>query len=709
MNKLLQRQLLEHFGADKVPENFSKLMNDISGCYDHFEKDIKMMGNSFEPGSKEMIELKSRQTEAQLERSFSLLEATLESTADGLLVADLNGKIVRFNNKFIELWHIPREILDERDDEKAIAFVSDQLINPHEFLSKTKELYVRQRDVSFDILKFKDGRTFERYSQPQLINGNCVGRVWSFRDITERKNTEEALKESERRLRQIIDLVPHFIFAKNAKGIFTLANEAVAGVYGSTVENLLGKSDVDFNSNKKEIEHFIQEDLEVINSGNARYNIEETITDAAGNIRVLSTTKIPYTSPGVDTPGILGVSVDISERKNAEAALIKRDSQLTLAAQMAGLGYWEYDVINDLFTFNDQFYAIFKTTAENVGGYTMSSARYTELFVYADDKEIVGKGVAEAINSDNASFSLKAEHRIIDATGETGYISVHFYIVKDKEGRTIKSFGVNQDITERKKVEESLRRSEINLEIKNTQLEQKNIELEQFAFIASHDLQEPLRTTSSFVKLLQKQYKGKLDPKADKYFTYILEASDRMKVLIKNLLDLSRIGHKKEQEQVDCNEMLQNVLADLGKAISEAKADIKSEPLPVIYGYATELKQLFQNLITNAIKFRRKETMPVLNISLQKNDGYWQFEFKDNGIGIEEKHHEKIFAIFQRLHTQTEYEGSGIGLSHCKKIVELHKGKIWVESWPGEGSTFYFTLPAGQGGLPVRQAGILQQ
>jgi ligand-binding sensor domain-containing protein/signal transduction histidine kinase len=233
----------------------------------------------------------------------------------------------------------------------------------------------------------------------------------------------------------------------------------------------------------------------------------------------------------------------------------------------------------------------------------------------------------------------------------------------------------------------------------NIDLERKNKELEQFAYVASHDLQEPLRTTSSFVGLLQKQYHGKLDEKADKYLTYIHEASDRMKVLVKNLLDLSRIGYKKELEEVDCDKMLHNVLADLAVAISEAGADIKHDRLPVITGYAIELKQLFQNLLANAIKFRKKEIPPQINISAQRNTGYWQFAFKDNGIGIEEKHSEKIFAIFQRLHTQTEYEGSGIGLAHCKKIVELHNGRIWVESIVGEGSTFYFTLPDGAAGI----------
>ncbi len=224
------------------------------------------------------------------------------------------------------------------------------------------------------------------------------------------------------------------------------------------------------------------------------------------------------------------------------------------------------------------------------------------------------------------------------------------------------------------------------------ELEQKNKELEQFAYVASHDMQEPLRTTSSFVELLQQQYHGKLDEKADKYLSFIAQSSDRMKVLIKDLLDYSRIGRKREFAKVDCNAILHEVLDDLGVAINESDAEIKSEVLPVLNGYSTELKQLFQNLVINAIKFRKKNVSPQINVSVKRNGSYWQFAVKDNGIGIEEKHNQRIFEIFQRLHTRNEYEGSGIGLAHCKKIVQLHGGKIWVESSPGAGTTFHFTL-----------------
>jgi signal transduction histidine kinase/ligand-binding sensor domain-containing protein len=262
--------------------------------------------------------------------------------------------------------------------------------------------------------------------------------------------------------------------------------------------------------------------------------------------------------------------------------------------------------------------------------------------------------------------------------------------------QTIQLVNLNEE--ERKArldAEESRAESEIARQqayLANDELHLKNKELEQFAYVASHDLQEPLRTTTGFINLLQKQYKGKIDEKADLYLHYISDASERMKVLIKDLLDFSRIGTKVALKKIDCNIMLRDMLTDISAAIKDSNTKVEYAALPVIYGYPTEVKLLFQNLVLNAIKFRKTDVAPQIKITVEKKNDHYQFAISDNGIGIEEKYFNRIFDIFQRLHTRDEYSGSGIGLAHCKKIVELHHGKIWVESIPGEGSIFYFTL-----------------
>jgi len=247
---------------------------------------------------------------------------------------------------------------------------------------------------------------------------------------------------------------------------------------------------------------------------------------------------------------------------------------------------------------------------------------------------------------------------------------------------------------EEQKARKEAEKARIETEHANKELKLKNKELEQFVYVASHDLQEPLRTTSSFVELIKQQYHGRLDEMADKYLDFISDASDRMKILIKDLLDFSRIGTNAALKKVDCNIIMKNMLLDISVIIQESKADIQYTELPVIDGYPTEIKLLFQNLVHNAIKFRKKDIAPRIKISVQKAGDYWEFAVSDNGIGMEKQYSERIFVIFQRLHTRKEYAGSGIGLSHCKKIVELHHGKIRVESIPGFGSTFYFTIHA---------------
>lgn len=230
--------------------------------------------------------------------------------------------------------------------------------------------------------------------------------------------------------------------------------------------------------------------------------------------------------------------------------------------------------------------------------------------------------------------------------------------------------------------------------LQRQELARSNTELQQFAYIASHDLQEPLRMISSYLQLLERRYKNQLDANANDFIHYAVDGANRMQKLINDLLMYSRVGTKGQAFTLaNCNQVLDLALANLMMPISEHQAVITSDPLPQVYADATQLTQLFQNLIGNAIKFC-SETPPRVHIQAQDQKEEWLFSVQDNGIGIEAEYTERIFVIFQRLHSRTEYPGTGIGLAISKKIVERHGGRIWVESEPGKGSIFYFTLPA---------------
>lgn len=235
-------------------------------------------------------------------------------------------------------------------------------------------------------------------------------------------------------------------------------------------------------------------------------------------------------------------------------------------------------------------------------------------------------------------------------------------------------------------------RNVTELERTKNELELKNKDLNQLTYIASHDLKAPLNNISCLIELIKQDYQEKLDEQGFKLLGFINDASKRMKNLINDLLDYGSLGHEKEVSIVDCNKLIQDVLHDIQADIKETRTTIEVGDLPTVKGFPTELRLLFQNLISNGIKYRKNGVAPIIKISAKKQDG-WTFSVQDNGIGIAENQKDKIFIIFQRLHTQKEYAGTGIGLAHCKKIIDLHKGDIWVDSKPEQGSIFYFTIP----------------
>jgi signal transduction histidine kinase len=264
--------------------------------------------------------------------------------------------------------------------------------------------------------------------------------------------------------------------------------------------------------------------------------------------------------------------------------------------------------------------------------------------------------------------------------------------IKGSDGSVTGAVAVFQDIAERRRLEQEL-------EMRARELIRSNADLQQFAYVASHDLQEPLRMTTNFLGLLEREYSGKLDGEAHEYINYAIDGSKRMKILIDDLLVYSRIGFQgKPMSVTDMNSVVNQALEQLRVAIAECNATIRKQPLPTVTADETQMLQVMQNLLSNAIKFRGEEA-PQIDISASDGGNEWIFAVKDNGIGINNTYSDKIFQMFVRLHSREEYLGTGVGLAICKRIIERHGGRIWVESEEGQGSTFYFTIPTKRGGI----------
>lgn len=360
----------------------------------------------------------------------------------------------------------------------------------------------------------------------------------------------------------------------------------------------------------------------------------------------------------------------------------------------------------------ERFRAIFENSADHIMLIDKNRTIIMVNRLTADFKEedVIGTSVLDFQIPENVDILKKAMDTVFKdkvpvmyeteymMEGKKVYFSSSISPIFSADGDVENFVFISRDITDQKASEIKMKDMNATLEIKvnerTEELKKTNNELEQFAYVASHDLREPLRTISNFVSLFQHQYEGKLDTRADEYLKFISSSTKRMETLIKDLLDYSRVGKTDlDKTKVNCQTILNEVLHDLSNSIEENKAIVQVDLLPTINGYPSEIKSLFQNLISNAVKFKEEDRNPEIHITAKQQDKEWLFSVKDNGIGIENQYFNKLFVLFQRLHSKEKYPGTGIGLVQCKKIVELHGGKIWVESEYGKGSTFYFTLP----------------
>jgi len=527
----------------------------------------------------------------------------------------------------------------------------------------------------------------------RFLDNGAVRVVVAHENITYRKQSEEdqraLMKElaSERaRLDVLLRTIPDLVWLKSVDGVFFWCNPPVEQLLGAKEKDIIGSTDYDFFD--EELADSVSEnDRKAIAAGVPSTN-EEWLTFASDGHRALfETIKTPMLDTEGQILGILGIARDVTERHRAEE--IQRELTKELASKETFLRTL-LQTIPDLIWMKD------------VNGFYLFCNPRAASFLGAKEADIIGKRDHDLVDKEVADFFGEVDRKVMASEGpsvDESWITFasdgHRILceaikspMRDAEGKVIGVLGIAHDITERHLAADKLR-------LALADLARSNEELEQFAYVASHDLQEPLRMVSSYTQLLAKRYKGRLDTDADEFIAFAVDGANRMQRLITDLLAFSRVGTRgKKFELSDFTAALGQALTNLTAAIEASGAVVTKDPLPTLKADKSQIVQLFQNLIANGIKFHG-EKAPHIHVGAEQREKEWLFSVRDDGIGIDPQYADRIFAIFQRLHTREEFEGTGIGLAICKKTVERHGGRIWVESQPGKGSTFYFTIATG--------------
>ncbi|HZK65775.1 MAG TPA: ATP-binding protein [Puia sp.] len=382
---------------------------------------------------------------------------------------------------------------------------------------------------------------------------------------------------------------------------------------------------------------------------------------------------------------VLVLANDITGKHIAAEQLRQNEARLKQAQIFAKMGHWEVNFAANTSTWSDEAYRIYGLEPDN---HQLNFEAWMS-FIHPDDLAHVKNEISKSEPTlDDSSFY----HRIILKDGTIKQVLSESRYEFDENGKPVGLYGIVYDLTERRRIEKELKDLNKQLTERAAELATSNADLERFAYVASHDLQEPLRMVSSFLELLEKKYKSQLDDTAAQYIHFAVDGAARMKTLIMDLLEYSRIGTNQDAfTNTDMDEVVSQVLNTLEEKMKEKKTQLSVGHMPVVRANRTQMLQMLQNLISNAFKYNRA-AVPEIQIGCTEEREVWKFHVADNGIGIDERYFEKIFVIFQRLHNRSEYSGTGIGLSICRKIAEKHGGSIWLESIPGKGSTFYFTL-----------------
>jgi PAS domain S-box-containing protein len=669
----------------------------------------------------------------------AILEAQNDAIPDGILIVDTKGKILSFNKHFIELWKIPGDIIEGKDDTLALEYAKEQLSNPNAFLENLHYSYTDPEKKSPEEFWLKDGRIIEGYGNPVIgENGYNYGWAWYFRNITERKKAEQELKLTKEQLELTFRNVPAGISLFDNSGKILFANDNAARLVGySSAEEMMAEKDV------SQLRQRADEKNVMLNEKGGAFLMEQSPTlialttgkAAEAIIQILSrngqssTWVLSKATAIFDEHRrvcmVLTASTDITAQKVSEQKIRQSEEQLRTLSEQLEMKVKErteeLDVLNKTLLIQNETFKQAEESSKQ-GSYSFNLATGTLIYsdnlyrllgykvgefspsleefnkhVHPDDQEYVTKSAEKVLQTISAD---DWKYRMIKKDGGLIHIRATGRIISLNNENLL--VGTLQDITADVLLKQTLQE-------KNLELERSNEDLQQFAHVASHDLKEPLRKIKTFGSLLTSEVGSDLSTKANTYLKKMENAADRMFNMIDGVLLYSSLndGHLLD-ERVNLYELLRGITVDLEVLIDQKRATLLHTDLPTIRGSKILLNQLFYNLVYNALKFSKADRNPEITIHSQYVSGgglegwvtntssrkdYVQIEIQDNGIGFENSDAERIFKTFTRLNSKDLYEGTGLGLALCKKIVERHQGIIYAQGRPGEGATFYVILP----------------
>ncbi|MGB9979589.1 PAS domain S-box protein [Methanobacterium sp.] len=632
----------------------------------------------------------------------SKYEEIFQSSPIGILFFDKEGKLVDANNSALEIFAVP-----SLDNIKGANLFDNSIIKSKKDKLVKNGLIKFQTSLNSDYIKksgFYPPTHIERLFIDYTISITDSGYLVQIQDITH----QEDLRSSQQMLENMLENFPGVVFWKDSNSVYLGCNKNFSNGAGlKDPSEIIGKTDYELPWEKTEAEKYRIDDQQVMASEMPKLHIIETQLQSDGNILWFDTNKIPLFDQEHNVIGILGVSNDITQLKEVEQKLRQaqqyledqveeRTKELKSANMSLKINEKKFrelfDKANDMITLVElnedgtygKFIEVNDITSRKLG---YSKKELLNMTLY----DITAPECLLDVQKNNEELKNKMHTRFevvhLTKDGKRIYIENNDHLFEMRGKKVV--LAIARDVSLRKSME-----NEMNELIK--ELERSNEELQRFAYITSHDLQEPLRTIASFTQLLERRYKGKFDKDADEFMDFIVDAATRMRKMIQDLLEYSRVTTKGgEFKEFNSECVLKQVLDSLKTIIDENNAKITYDSLPIIFADEAQIGRVFQNLISNAIKYKKTDEPPKIHISSIKDDknNEYIFSISDNGIGIEEQYFDRIFAIFQRLHTREEHEGTGIGLSVVKRIVERHEGRIWVESEHNNGSTFYFSIP----------------